>query len=119
MVAFDQKNFPYVLELLKAVSFHNINNALRARGMVIVSLLEVEANKTLESYLAAFDKFLKKNPKGLSGQVAKRYERFIEIVELFLQENIDFALIWTKLNNSTAIYARKILLDKITNLLSQ
>ena len=113
MVAFGRKDFPYVLELLKVVSFHNINNALRARGMVIVSLLEVGAYKTLRSYLAAFEKFLKKNPKQLSRQVAQRYERFVEIIPLFLEKEIDLPLISRKLNSSTAIYARKILLDKI------
>ena len=113
MVAFGQKDFPYVLELLKVVSFHNINNALRARGMVTVSLLEVGAYKTLRSYLVAFEKFLKKNPKRLSNQVAKRYERFVEIIQLFLEKDIDLPLISKKLNSSTAIYARKILLEKI------
>lgn len=114
LVEFSQKNYETTLTLLHSISVSkDLDNSLRIRGLIALSLFEIKSTTVLLDHLKSFESFLRNNAKQLSTAIRERYQKFIKITRLLLKRPVKKQKIIAHLNESSAVFAKSFLLSKI------
>jgi len=117
MLAIEQEQYLETIEFLRETPFSDIDNSLRARGMLAKCYYKApnRDNLFLLSHLKNFEAYLYNNPQNLSNAIKKRYLSFIKIMRLLMRPNKNNTRIREKINaKSSEIYAKKFLLKQVS-----